>query len=198
MKKKLSTFLGGIFFVALVFQGISSYAQEMQGTLVVIPQASNQLSYSLVERQKEIDLAKIRALSERDLAHLYATSSNRSLDENHSRTMTNEVQRACSEVERQYTVNFESVSASSILTLWDFGDNTEETVIPITRFQTSMTTPYTYTTPGTYTIVVQFVDSSFNPTSDPTQRIQVMVEVCLPPAAPGIPVNPNVHLINQQ
>ena len=194
MKKKLSTLVCGIFF-ALIFQNMS-YAQEMQTTLVVIPQASTQLSSSLVERQKEMDLAKIRALGERDLANLYEAIPNRSLEENHSRTMTSETQKACSEVERQYTIDLQSLSSSAIFTVWDFGNNTPKTSIPITRFQTSMTNPYTYTTPGMYTIEVQFVDSSFNPTSDPVKKINVVVEACLPPPAPGVPVNPNVHLIN--
>lgn len=174
------------------------YAQEKQLTVVVTAQASTMLSPETIQAQKELELTALKHLSTADRTDYYETLPNRSLKNVQSRSMTYEIQKACRGVERDYTVDIRFVSKEVAIAYWNFGDGKPSQYMAVSSWQGSLTTSYTYEVPGVYTIVVEFFDSSYRPTKDPNKEIEVLVEACLPPMTPELPVNPNIHKVTVQ
>lgn len=194
MKKRLLFFLlGGFFIVPTVYTTV--FGQDKQITVVVRSQASTILTPGLVQAQKELELAEVRGLNTADRTDYYETLPNRSLETVQNRFMTYETQKACREVEREYTIDMRFSSSEVAIAYWDFGDGKPRQYTAVTSWQGSLTTSYTYAAPGVYTVEVEFFDSSYRPTNDPIKKITVIVEACLPPAAPELPVNPNIHKV---
>ena len=174
------------------------YAQEREITVVVTPQASRMLSPEMIQAQKELELAEVRGINTADRADYYETLPNRSLETVQNRFMTYETQKACRAVERDYTIDIRFFSSEVAIAYWDFGDGKPRQYMAVSTWQGSLTKAYTYDAPGVYTIQVEFFDSSYRPTSNPIKTINVIVEACLAPAAPELPVNPNIHKVTIQ
>lgn len=174
------------------------HAQEKQLTVVVTPRASSMLTPEAIQEQKELELADLKRLSTADRAEYYETLPNRSLETVQNRFMTYETQKACRGVERDYTIDIRFTSQEVAIAYWNFGDGTPSQYMAVSSWQGSLTTSYTYEVPGIYTIVVEFFDSSYRPTKDPNKEIEVLVEACLPPVTPELPVNPNIHKVTIQ
>jgi len=197
MKRFLQLLVIGGFCMAPVSQQLC-YAQEKEITVVVTPQASRMLSPGMIQAQKELELAEVRGINTANRADYYETLPNRSLETVQNRFMTYETQKACRAVERDYTIDLRFTSEAVAIAYWDFGDEKPRTFVAVPPRAGSLTTGYTYAAPGVYTIQVEFFDSSYRPTSDPVKKIKVIVEACLPPAAPELPVNPNIHKVTIQ
>ncbi|MGQ8869076.1 hypothetical protein [Myroides sp. TSA_177.3] len=192
MKRKVQKLL---FSLALAFcvQFGDSYAQERDLSVVFTPVKSTMLTKELLQEQEQLELEKIKDLDEAALEELYQDLPDRPLDGMQSRTMTYETQKACRGVEREYKIDLRFVSQDATKSYWDFGDGKPKKMVPISPFAGTLETTYSYTTPGVYLIQIEFFDSSYRPTRDNVKKINVIVEVCNPPRAPQLPVNPNIH-----
>lgn len=156
---------------------------------------SRMLSASRIEKQKEVELAKVIALDRQTLKNVYDELPDRVSNNGiQGRTMTLNPQKACRDIEKEYKVRMRGIEVEVLNARWDFGNGySHMDDIPI--YAEFATTAYTYTTPGRYFITITFYDGYMRPVNVPAKTIEVMVEECTADSDPQIVVNPNIHKV---
>jgi|GEM_PF-5772752 len=194
MKKSVLFFLMGGIFICLPGQS-ACYAQEKDITVVIRQQASTRLTPELIQAQKELEMAELNRLHAKDRVEYYEALPDRQTTRGQNRIMTQEVQKACRGIERDYTLDIRFKSLEADITYWDFGDGKPPQLVHIPTRAGTLTTTYTYDVPGVYQVKVEFFTSGYVPTADEDKKIDVVVEACTAPVSPEIPVNPNIHKV---
>lgn len=179
--------------------GVMAHAQEHTGIKQEENTTANfctsqMLTANRVEKQRELELAKLATLDQSALEKLYDDLPNRSENNGmQGRTMTLNPQTACRNVEKEYKISMYGIDFGELNARWDFGDGNfkMENIAGYAGFATSK---YTYRAPGRYFIIITFYDTSMRPMNNiDAKRIEVMVEECMVTPVPQIAVNPNIH-----
>ncbi len=154
---------------------------------------SPMLSASRIEKQKELELAKLIALDPAMYENVYDELPDRTSSNGiQGRTMTLNLQKACRGIEKEYEIRMHGIELEVLNARWDFGNGYSH-MDDIPEYAGYATTNYTYMRPGHYFITISFYDGQMRPVNVPNKTIEVMVEECTTGSDPQIVVNPNIH-----
>lgn len=192
MRKNLPKLLFSTVFVFCVFQS-SSYAQEKDWSIVILPTKSTMISQAILERQLQVEVDQIESLDNAELETLYERLPNRSLDEMQSRVLIYEDEKACRGVSKLFKFLIPNINPNTKYAVWDFGDESPNEREDIFGHQGDTQFAHTYQNPGIYTITVEFFDNQNRPSGEESKQRKVIVEACTAPIPPQFAVNPNIH-----